>query len=110
MKKLLISIGLITATSSAFAQDLHFSQILQSPNLLNPGAVGVYDGWERVALHHRNQWLGGSTSFMSSGLNVDACLFKDVIASTTTLGHWTAVLQRYRRTFQIWNSECSTNN
>lgn len=79
MKKLLVSIGLICAGSGAFAQDLHFSQILQSPNLLNPGAVGVYDGWERVALHHRNQWLGGSTSFMSSGLNVDACLFKDMM-------------------------------
>lgn len=79
MKKIFISIGLIALGSSALAQDLHFSQVLQSPNLLNPGAVGVYDGWERVALHHRNQWLGGSTSFMSSGLNVDACLMKDMM-------------------------------
>lgn len=79
MKKLFISFGLLAASSAVFAQDLHFSQILQSPNLVNPGAVGVYDGWERVAVHQRNQWVGGSTSFSSTGLNVDACLFKNMM-------------------------------
>jgi type IX secretion system PorP/SprF family membrane protein len=79
MKRFIAFVGIISTFGMVSAQDLHFSQILQSPNLLNPGAVGVYDGWERVALHQRNQWLGGSTSFMSSGINVDACLFKDVM-------------------------------
>lgn len=59
------------------AQDLHFSQVLQSPALVNPGAVGVYDGWERVEIHHRNQWLGANTQFMSSSIEVDAVINKD---------------------------------
>lgn len=61
----------------ASAQDFHVTQILQSPNLLNPGAVGVYDGWERVAVQHRNQWLGGGTTYMTTGVNADANFFKN---------------------------------
>jgi type IX secretion system PorP/SprF family membrane protein len=61
---------------SASAQDFHVTQILQSPNLLNPGAVGVYDGWERVAIQHRNQWLAGGTTYMTSGITADANFFK----------------------------------
>ena len=62
---------------SASAQDFHVTQILQSPNLLNPGAVGVYDGWERIAVQHRNQWLGGGTTYMTTGLAADANFFKN---------------------------------
>jgi type IX secretion system PorP/SprF family membrane protein len=58
------------------AQDFHVSQILQSINLINPGAVGVYDGWERVAIQHRNQWLGGAATFMTSSVTADAVLLK----------------------------------
>lgn len=67
-------------------QDLHFSQILQSPVLLNPGAVGVYDGWERVTLHHRTQWLGASTTFQSTGLAADLTLFKNNLRPKAHLG------------------------
>jgi len=78
MKKQLMIASFLGLSASGLAQDLNFSQVLQSPNLLNPGAVGVYDGWERVGLNHRNQWVGGNTSFMSSGIAVDACLMKDM--------------------------------
>ncbi len=61
---------------SASAQDFHVTQILQAPNLLNPGAVGVYDGWERVAVQHRNQWLAGGTTYMTTGVTADANFFK----------------------------------
>lgn len=79
MKKISLLTWFVCAFLFAnLAQDLHFSQIMQSPNLLNPGAVGVYDGWERVAIHQRNQWLGGNTKFTSTGLNADATFFKNV--------------------------------
>jgi type IX secretion system PorP/SprF family membrane protein len=86
MKKLRIIVAFVGLVGSVNAQDLHFSQVLQSPNLLNPGAVGVYDGWERVAVHHRNQWLAGNTSFMSTGINADATLFKDMLRPKAHLG------------------------
>lgn len=78
MKKrtILFLLSLVSSTAS-WSQDFHMTQILQSPNLLNPGAVGVYDGWERIALQHRSQWLGGATQFMSSGIAVDANFMKD---------------------------------
>lgn len=81
---LLLSVVAFSATVAA--QDLHFSQIMQSPNLLNPGAVGVYDGWERVAIHQRNQWLGSNTQFISTGLNADATLFKNMNRPKAHLG------------------------
>ena len=77
MKKLFI--GLLASSSFvSFAQDFHYSQVLQAPNLLNPGAVGVYEGWERYAVQHRNQWLGGNTTWMSTGCSADVNLFKDM--------------------------------
>lgn len=86
MRKLLLLIGLAVSVGSVYAQDFHFSQIMQSPNLLNPGAVGVYDGWERVGVQHRNQWLGANTQFMSSGLTADATFFKDMMRPKAHLG------------------------
>lgn len=62
---------------SASAQDFHVTQILQSSNLINPGAVGVYDGWERIAIQQRNQWLGGGATYMTTGLAADANFFKN---------------------------------
>ena len=76
MKRVLIYAALVL-TEFCSAQDLHFSQILQSPTLLNPGAVGVYDGWERAIIHHRNQWLGGNTSFSSTSLSADMTFLKN---------------------------------
>lgn len=42
--------------SSLFAQDVHFSQFLQTPQLINPGASGVYIGSFRGILNYKNQW------------------------------------------------------
>ena len=61
---------------SVNAQDLHFSQTAQTPLLINPGAAGVFDGWERVNINHRNQWLGAGTQFMTTSIAADANLWK----------------------------------
>lgn len=81
---LLISVGVVSL--KGFAQDLHFSQILQSPQLLNPGATGVYDGWERAVIHHRNQWLGANTQFMSTAVAADVTFFKNPRRNTAYIG------------------------
>ncbi len=54
------------------AQDLHFSQTAETPLLINPASAGVYDGWERVIVNHRNQWLGAGTQFMTTAVAADA--------------------------------------
>lgn len=75
MKKVLI--GLILAvTGNVFAQDIHFTQTAQTPLLINPAAAGVFDGWERIIINHRNQWLGANTQFMTTNISGDVNLFK----------------------------------
>ena len=64
MKKILLSVAFLSCINT-YAQDLHFSQTAQTPLLINPAAAGVYDGWERVIINHRNQWLGAGTQFMT---------------------------------------------
>lgn len=86
MKKQLFALAAILATGISWSQDLHFSQVLQSPVLLNPGATGVYDGWERITIHHRNQWLGANTQFMSTALAAEATFLKNPRKNTGYLG------------------------
>lgn len=58
------------------AQDFHFAQTIQTPLLINPASTGIFDGWERASISHRNQWLGSATQFMSTAVAVDVNLGK----------------------------------
>lgn len=75
--KIVLSLVLgLVVCGEALAQDLHFSQTAQTPLFINPAAAGVFDGWERIILNHRNQWLGANTQFMTSAIAVDANIGK----------------------------------
>lgn len=76
--KHLFSLLFVVVSTFGSAQDLHFTQTTQTPLLINPGATGVYDGWERIIMNHRNQWIGAGTQFMTSALSADANFFKSV--------------------------------
>ena len=76
MKKFIFLISLSVA-SFGFAQDIHFSQSSEVPLLINPGATGAFNGWERVIVNHRNQWLGANTQFMTTSLAVDLNILKN---------------------------------
>lgn len=79
MKKIVFFIASLLTIQVSQAQDLHFSQTAQTPLLINPAAAGVFDGWERAIINHRNQWLGAGTQFMSTAVAVDANLWKSEI-------------------------------
>ncbi|MBL7898477.1 MAG: type IX secretion system membrane protein PorP/SprF, partial [Crocinitomicaceae bacterium] len=74
MKKVL-SIFALAATAS-FAQDIHFTQSQQTPMLLNPAATGLFNGWERVTVNHKNQWVNSGTKFFTTSLAADMNFFK----------------------------------
>lgn len=76
MKKIYLAIVGLSMLNNLHAQDLHFSQTSQTPLLINPGAVGVFDGWERISINQRSQWLGSSTKFMSTAIAADVNLGK----------------------------------
>lgn len=86
MKRIIIAISFILGTAWAFGQDTHFSQTAEIPLLINPGATGAFDGWERVIVNHRNQWLGANTQFMTTNLAVDFNLLKSMTKPKAHLG------------------------
>ena len=63
--KRLVGLYVMMMCGTSYAQDLHFGQTAQTPLLVNPACAGVFDGWERVILNHRNQWLGANTGLTS---------------------------------------------
>jgi type IX secretion system PorP/SprF family membrane protein len=56
VKKIGIIIGLLIIAQSVRSQDIHFSQISQTPLLLNPASAGIFDGYYRATLNYKNQW------------------------------------------------------
>jgi len=58
------------------AQDLHFSQLTQSPLLLNPGATGVMDGSMRASLDYKSQWASMGNPYKTMMASYDMPLFK----------------------------------
>lgn len=86
MKKLAALFFGIGASLSAWSQDMHFAQSAQTPIFINPAAAGVFDGWERVTINHRNQWLGATTQFMTTAISADANLGKSVLNDRAHMG------------------------
>lgn len=79
MKSILITLALalsLSITSNVLSQDLHFSQTNQIPLLINPGATGVFDGWERITINHKNQWTSSNVNYYTSALSFDMNLMK----------------------------------
>ena len=85
MKKL-FSLSAIIVALNAAGQDIHFTQTAETPLLVNPAACGVYDGWERVIINHRNQWLGAGTQFMTTNVSADVNLGKSRLNDKAYVG------------------------
>lgn len=85
MKRSIVILGIISSFS-AIGQDLHFSQTAETPLLINPASTGVYDGWERVIVNHRNQWLGAGTQFMTTAVAADANFGKSRLNDKAHIG------------------------
>jgi len=87
MKTILLSITiLLSLTTKVYSQDLHFSQTSQIPLLVNPGATGIFDGWERITLNHKNQWTSSNVNYYTSALAVDMNLFKPKLSKGVYMG------------------------
>ena len=61
---------------SVVGQDIHFSQLDINNTLSNPAATGLFSGFERVMVNHKNQWLNANTSFFTTSIGADLNLFK----------------------------------
>lgn len=61
--------------STSVAQDIHFSQFTETPQLLNPGATGVYNGYMRAIINYKNQWGTMGKAFNTGAASFDIPLF-----------------------------------
>ncbi len=58
------------------AQDVHFSQFTQTPQLINPGATGVFGGSFRGIVNYRTQWGAFGGGYKTYAASFDAPITK----------------------------------
>lgn len=75
MKKQFLSIFLCIA-SVLNAQDIHFSNIQESPLWLNPANAGFFSGYFRATANYRNQWASMGNAFQTMAVSVDGSTLK----------------------------------
>ncbi len=75
MKKLVAAIVAVAFVAGAKAQDIHFSQINETPMHLNPAYTGLFDGLFRVNLNYRSQWAAMGSPYTTAAASFDMPLF-----------------------------------
>jgi type IX secretion system PorP/SprF family membrane protein len=78
MKKIIyfLSLWILIFTCKLNAQDIHFSQVNETPLFLSPANTGFFNGYVRVVANYRNQWAAMNNAFQTYALSVDGGLFK----------------------------------
>jgi type IX secretion system PorP/SprF family membrane protein len=74
--RIILIIFVLASTVQTKAQDIHFSQIAETPLLINPANTGFFPGYFRASVNYRNQWQAMGKAFQTSLISVDAGLFK----------------------------------
>jgi len=75
MKKYLFAIA-IFISSLTFGQDVHFSQLQETPLWLNPANAGFMNGYFRAIANYRNQWATMGNAYQTMAVSVDASTLK----------------------------------
>jgi type IX secretion system PorP/SprF family membrane protein len=77
MKKTILIVLILIFSSRAFkAQDIHFSQIYETPVALNPANTGFFNGYIRAIANYREQWASMGNAFKTLAISVDGGVYK----------------------------------
>jgi type IX secretion system PorP/SprF family membrane protein len=78
MKKInyLILSALFLHAANSRAQDVHFSQVYETPVFLSPANTGFFNGYVRAIANYRSQWAAMNNAFQTMGFSLDGGLFK----------------------------------
>ncbi len=71
-RQFLFSCFLALGSCFSFAQDIHFSQLGNSPLQINPANTGFFDGYARGILNYRTQWFTANAPFQTISASFDA--------------------------------------
>jgi type IX secretion system PorP/SprF family membrane protein len=67
---------LLSVSGSYKAQDIHFSQALETPLMLSPANTGFFNGYFRAIANYRNQWASMNKAYQTMGLSLDGGVFR----------------------------------
>lgn len=70
-KSIIPSAMILMASITGFAQDIHFSQIFETPLLRNPALSGIFTGDFRVQGVFRSQWGSVTVPYQTTSLNAE---------------------------------------
>ena len=94
-----LTAALAVAGTSAFAQDIHFTQFDASPLIVNPAFTGAFDGTVRATAIYRNQWQSVTVPFKTYAASIDAPLIHDITVDDYLAGG-----------IQLYNDEAGDGN
>ena len=88
MKKILLGVcATMMLSTSAMAQDPHFTQYFASPLTLNPALTGLTQGDIRLAANYRSQWGAVSPNPYTTGtVSYDMATMKGALGNGDALG------------------------
>ena len=66
----------IVVSNMLIAQDIHFSNIYNSPLTLNPALAGALNGSQRVNINYKNQWKSMGAAYKTTAISYDLTLFR----------------------------------
>ncbi|GIV28334.1 MAG: hypothetical protein KatS3mg027_2148 [Bacteroidia bacterium] len=73
----LLVVLVISTKNTVLSQDIHFSQIQESPLFISPAYTGFFNGYFRAIANYRNQWSAMGNPFKTMALQVDGGFFKN---------------------------------
>ena len=72
LRNLLCSLLILIGADLLAQQDVHFSQLNQSPMQINPANTGFFDGYARGIINYRTQWTAANAPFQTVAAGFDA--------------------------------------
>jgi type IX secretion system PorP/SprF family membrane protein len=74
-KIIYINLLLFFLSGSIFGQDIHFSQYMTAPQIINPSLAGFYNADYRITANYRQQWTAIGFPVKTSGISADFPFF-----------------------------------
>lgn len=76
LKNNIFLVGFVILFKFSLAQDVHFSQFVQTPQLINPGATGSFLGSFRGILNYKTQWGAMGSPYKTYAASIDMPIAK----------------------------------
>ncbi len=71
LQKYIVAIALLFASAFVKGQDIHFSQIFETPLLRNPALAGLFSGDVRIQSVYKSQWNSVTNAYRTGSVNME---------------------------------------